>query len=187
MEESISPDLTEKGLLALAESPLDPQRLVAGGGQGEVFTTSDGGKTWKGAGAGLPGKTVRDIVLSVHRPDRVFVVLSGSNDSDSTSWIFRSDDFGNSWNSISANLPPESANALAEDSKTPGLLFVGTDLGVYVSTNNAGGWESLCQTLPTAPVVDLEVQDRDGALVAATHGLGIFLLDIEPIRKSVRK
>ncbi len=185
--QAISPDFGHGGLLALAESPLDPQRLVAAGGRGQVHLTSDGGQSWKPAGEGLPKKTIRDAALSTHDVDRVYVVLSGKSDNDSASYVFVTTDFGESWDSIAGNLPHESVNALAEDPKTKDLLFVGTDLGVYASTNAGKNWESLCSTLPTAPVVDLAVHGRDGALVAATHGLSLFLLEIDPIRSAVRK
>jgi photosystem II stability/assembly factor-like uncharacterized protein len=180
--QAISPDLGRRGLLALAESPLDPKRLVAGGGRGELHLTFDGGKCWQPAGADLPKKTVRDVVPSAHDAERVYVVLSGKNDHDCAAYVFVTHDFGKTWTSIAGNLPDESVNTLVEDPKTPGLIFVGTDLGVYASLNAGETWASLCHTLPTAPVVDLAVQARDAALVAATHGLSLFLLDITEIR-----
>jgi photosystem II stability/assembly factor-like uncharacterized protein len=185
--QAISPDFGQGGLLALAESPLDAQRMVAAGGRGQVHLTSDGGKTWKPAGVGLPKKIIRDVVPSAHDQDRVYVVLSGKPDDDCASYVFVSNDFGETWKSIANNLPNESVNALAEDPKSRDLLFVGTDLGVYVSTDAGKSWESLCGTLPTAPVVDVAVHGRDGALVAATHGLSLFLLDIKPIRGDAGK
>lgn len=185
--EAISKDLTRQALLALAESPVDSKRLIAGGAGGQVFTTIDGGKNWNSAGKGLPNKTIRDVVASVHDPNRIYVVLSGKGDSDSNSYVFVSNDFGKSWKSISSDLPHESANAMAEDAENEKLIFVGTDLGVYTSLDQGSRWQSLCNTLPTAPVVDLAVQSRDGALVAATHGLSLFLLDIKPVREKLQK
>jgi len=188
---AVSPDLGRRGLLALGESPLDPKRLVAGGGRGEVHLTSDGGGSWQAAGTGLPRKTIRDVVPSAHDADRVYVVLSGKEDQDCASYVFVTNDFGATWTSIARNLPDESVNTLAEDPANEDLLFVGTDLGVYVGTGvkdlGLREWHSLCLTLPTAPVVDLAVHARDGALVAATHGLGIFLLEIETIRAASGK
>jgi len=184
---AISPDFGHGGLLALAESPQDAKRMVAAGGRGQVHLTSDGGQTWQAAGDGLPRKIIRDVVASAHDPQRVYVVLSGKPDHDCASYVFVSEDFGKTWKSIASNLPNESVNALAEDPQTKDLLFVGTDLGVYVSTNAGKRWESLCGTLPTAPVVDVAVHGRDGALVAATHGLSLFLLDISPIRSDGRE
>jgi photosystem II stability/assembly factor-like uncharacterized protein len=127
---------------------------------------------------------VRDIVLSAHNPETVYVVFSGKEDEDSAAYVYRSTDYGETWASIAANLPGESCNAIAEDPTTKGLLYVGTDLGVYVSTDAGERWHSLCETLPTCSVVDLQVHGRDGVLVAATHGLSIFSLDIKPIRKA---
>ena len=181
----ISSDLTSQPLLALAESSVDSKRLIAGGTGGQVFLTRDGGANWEAAGDGLPRKTIRDIVASGHHPDRIFVVLSGKADSDSKSYVFVSHDFGKTWQSIAANLPHESVNAIAEDGLYENLLFVGTDLGVYTTLDSGQSWQSLCHTLPTAPVVDVAIQSRDGALVAATHGLSLFLLDIRPIRNKV--
>ncbi len=181
----VSPDFGNRSLLAVSESPLDPQRLVAGDGQGNIHFTLDGGKHWE-TSKDLPRKTVRDISASIHDPNRVYVVLSGRLDDDSNSYVFVTSDFGESWKSISGNLPNESANAIAEDPKTKSLLFLGTDLGAYVSINYGLNWESLCSTLPTAAVVDIEVHGRDGALVAATHGLSLFLLDVKPIRQAAR-
>ena len=185
--ESISPDLLDDGILALTESPVDPQRLIAGGKRGEVHLTRDGGQHWQAAGAGLPRQRIRDVIASTHDPDRVLVVLSGKESSDAQSYVYRSDDFGATWRSIASNLPTESCNALAEDPQRDGLLFVGTDLGVYVSCNGGDHWESLCHGLPTCSVADLAVHGRDHALVAATHGLSIFLLDIAPIREEAER
>ena len=185
--ESISGDLTRQPLLALAESPVDPKRLVAGGAGGQVFLTKDGGENWERCSEELPRKTIRDIVASAHDPSRVFVVLSGKKDSDSSSYVFVSNDFGKSWTRLATNLPHESVNAIVEDAQNESLIFVGTDLGVYASLNLGQSWQSLCATLPTAPVVDLAVQSRDGALVAATHGLSLFLLDIQPIREKLEE
>ncbi|MEZ6094558.1 MAG: hypothetical protein R3C03_10030 [Pirellulaceae bacterium] len=184
----ISPDLVDKdSLLALAESPLDPMRLVAGAAKGRVFLTDDGGKNWSLCGPGLPNAIVRDVVPSAHDPNLVFVVLSGKEDSDSASYVFSSVDYGKSWESIAANLPGESCNALVEDPAIKDLLFIGTDLGVYVSLDAGVKWHSLCDSLPTTSVMDLKVQARDGILVAATHGLSIFSLDINPIRNTAQK
>lgn len=183
--EKISPDLGSGPLLALSESPLDPQRLVAGG-RNQIHFTSDGGENWREFSQGLPNKTIRDVVTSSHNPDHVYVAMSGQSGRDTASYLYVTRDYGQSWESIASNLPHESVNAIAEDPATEGLLFAGTDLGVYVSTNSGGHWESLCETLPTAPVVDLAVHGRDGALVAATHGLSIFLLEIEAIRRTMQ-
>lgn len=184
--ESISPSFGSRGILSLSESPVDPLRLIVGDGRSKVHFTLDGGKHWK-TSKGLPNKTIGNVVASIHDPKRVYVVLSGRLENDFASYVYVTHDFGENWIPIATNLPNESVNAIAEDPKTDGLLFVGTDLGCYVSTDLGKRWESLCSSLPTAPVVDVQVHGRDGALVAATHGLSLFLLDIEPIRNTEKK
>lgn len=127
--ELISPDLGSGPLLALSESPLDPLRLVAGGGRGELHFTRDGGKSWQPAGEGLPGKTVRDVVTSRHDQDRVYVTLSGTRDGDIAPYVYVTPDFGETWKAIESGIPSEPVNALAEDPRDDRVLFVGTDLG----------------------------------------------------------
>ena len=182
---AISPDFGSSGLLALSESPLDPKRLACGGAGKPIHMTLNGGETWKEIGDGIPRKTLRDIEMSHHNADVMYVAVSGKNDSDCTAYVFRTSDFGKTWTDISANLPAESVNSIEEDPTIAGLLYVGTDSGVYVSLDNGQSWHSLSATLPTAPVVDLEVHARDGKLVAATHGLSIFVLDIQSIRSGL--
>ncbi|MDG1873880.1 MAG: hypothetical protein P8J27_08210 [Mariniblastus sp.] len=184
--ESISPNFGGRSILALAESPLDPNRLIAGDGRSQVHFTLDAGQTWK-TSATLPAKRIGNVIASHHDPNRAYVVQSGRVENDFSSYIHVTHDSGKTWKSISANLPHESVNAMVEDPKTDGLLFVGTDLGCYVSSNMGERWESLCHSLPTAAVVDVQIQARDGALVAATHGLSLFLLDIKPIRESLKR
>ncbi|HBE68609.1 MAG TPA: hypothetical protein DDW52_10730 [Planctomycetaceae bacterium] len=180
--QSISPDLVKRSaLLALAESPLDSRRLVAGAGRGQVFTTENGGESWRECSDGLPKFIVRDVIASQHNATTLFAVCSGKEDSDCTSHVYRSVDYGESWESIAAGLPAECCNAIAEDPVDNEILFVGTDLGVYVSTDTGQSWHSLSASLPTASVVDLAVSP-DGLLVAATHGLSLFCLDISGLR-----
>ena len=91
---------------------------------------------------------------------------------------------GRTWEAIGSNLPEEPVNASVEDPKAAGVLFVGTDLEVFASTDSGASWVSLGRNLPSAPVVDLAVpaRDDDDALVAVTPGLSAFLLHIGSVR-----
>ena len=182
----ISPNLDGRPLRKLSESPLEPKRLVAGG-RARVYFTSDGGQNWQRRNEGLDKGGISALYTSHHDPETVYVSMKESPSRGSASLLYVTDDFGKTWQSISSGLPHETVYSIAEDPKTKGLLFVGTELGVYASTDRGKTWSSLCATLPPAPVYDLEVQARDGALVVATHGLSVFLLEIEEIRKSMAK
>ncbi len=82
---------------------------------------------------------------------------------------------------ITANLPSESINVVREDPRDKNGLYVGTDLGVYVTLDRGASWDSLCNNLPTTPVHDMVVHSRDYELVIGTHGRSVFVLDVKSI------
>lgn len=182
--ERISGDLTGGGgaLICLAESALDPKRLASGARGGRVHVTKDGGEHWSSVGAGLPRKSMRRVRPSIHDPERLFVCLSGAGSDDRQAYVFESRDFGANWTSLSANLPPEPVNVLVEDPSQVGILYLGTDLGVYASLDDGASWLSLSAGLPTAPVTDLAVHHAEPTLVLVTHGLSAFACDLTAIR-----
>lgn len=196
--EPISPDLStgpgpeRQGnvpfgtITSIAESPLRAGLIWAGTDDGSVQVTADEGKSWSRVDDELPAKWVTRVVASAFRENTVYVTQSGYVEDDFTAYCFRSDDLGASWTSIVSNLPAESVNALAEDPTDERILYVGTDLGVYVSIDRGQSWSSLCATLPTTPVRDLLVHPRDPVLVIGTHGRSAWTLEIEAIRKAAR-
>lgn len=182
--ESISEDLGNRPLLAFEESPVDLQRLAVGGFSGRLHLSQDGGTTWLAAGEGLPQARIRDVTLSAHDSEVVYVVLSNGPHGDHGMHAYKSTDFGRTWISTAKHLPQEPANVIAEDPRNAACLYLGTDLGVYVSTDYGENWDSLSATLPTAAVVDLAVHSREPVVVAVTHGLSAFMLDIQSIRQA---
>ena len=190
----ISPDLSDPAegprgvvpfgtITMIAESEIQPGLIYVGTEGGSVWITRNGGESWKKVSQGLPGKWVSRVLASGHQADRVFVSLTGFREDDFGSYLFRSDDGGESWMSITANLPAESVNVVQEDPELSEVLYVGTDLGVYVSGDGGVTWHSLSANLPTTPVHDLEVHPRDGELVVGTHGRSVFVLDLVPVRR----
>ena len=117
----------------------------------------------------------------MHNPERVYVALSGSSDGDRRSYVFRSEDFGATWKSLAGNLPHEPVTALIEDPSNRNVLYLGTDLGVFASTDGGASWAVLGGGLPTCPVVDLAVHSASGTLVAVTHGLSAFALEVASV------
>ena len=113
---------------------------------------------------------------------RVYASFTGYREDDFNAYLFVSHDFGASWASISDGLPAESINVIAEDPTNEDILYVGTDLGVYVTLDRGRTWSALSTTLPTTPVHDLEVHPRDPEIVIATHGRSVWVLNIEEVR-----
>lgn len=180
----ISDDLTgnRSAIQSLSESPLDAKRLVTGAGLARVFLTADGGESWTAAGEGLAEMPISSVRTSSHNPDRVYVCLEDASRGNRRAYVYKSDDFGKSWQSISSNLPAEPVNVIVEDAAVSGLLYLATNLGVYASLDDGASWQSLSNKLPTAPFINMAVHPREPALVVVTHGLSAFLTSVKSIR-----
>ncbi len=188
----ISPDLTlgkdppntrYQAITALVESPHQSGVLFAGTDNGNVYRTRNDGKSWQAIHDGLPRYAVTNLALSPHDPDKVFVTFSGLGCDDFAPHVFRSDNAGNSWRSIAAGLPLETVHVLREDPRDSDTLYLGTDLGVYQSSQGGQNWISLRGNLPTASVQDLFIHPVQRELVIGTHGRGVFILDLSKKKK----
>ncbi len=194
----ISPDLTRGGtgpsphtghtLTALAESPLRPGVLYAGTDDGRVHVTKDDGKTWAELASRLPGVPagcwVTRIECSAHAPGTGWLSLSRHRYDDRRPYLFRTDDFGMTWRSLAANLPQEGpVHVVRGDARNPELLFAGTEFGLYVSLDAGTAWLPLKNGLPPCPVHDLVIHPRERELVVATHGRGLYVLDVAPLEE----
>jgi photosystem II stability/assembly factor-like uncharacterized protein len=167
---------------AIAPSPLDANLIWVGTSTGLIQVTHDGA-TWSNASpTGLPEHfTVNEIDPSPHDPNTAFAAVSVRRDLHP--YFFRTRDGGKTWDKIIAGLPEAgSANVIREDPVRKGMLFAGTQTGVYLSFDFGDHWQPLQLTLPTSPVRDLAVHGDD--LVAATFGRGLWILDdISPLRQ----
>jgi photosystem II stability/assembly factor-like uncharacterized protein len=126
---------------------------------------------------------VTRVVASSFDEGTVYVSQSGYRDDEFTAYLFRSTDFGKTWESLAAGLPAEPVNTVREDPKAKNLLYVGTDMGVFVSLDSGKTWTAMAGGLPHVPVHDLQVQPREGDLVLATHGRSVYLTEAAPLRK----
>jgi len=173
-------------LTALDESPLKAGVLYAGSDDGRVSVTLDDGANWTDISAGLPYyKHVWCIVASKYDPATVYIALIGRHDDDFNPYVYKSTNYGKTWTSIAANLPGGPTNVIREDPKRSDVLYLGTDLGVFVTTDGAKTWSYLGSGLPNAPVWDLKVHPRDNRLVIATNGRGMWIIDdVAPIQNT---
>lgn len=181
---------TERGdvpfatVTTLDESSLAFGVLWAGTDDGLVWVTRDGGVTWADV---TPPIAVRRWVSRVepsrHDRARAYVSHNGYRDDDLAAYVFRTDDFGETWVSIGGGLPAEAVNVVREDPVNPDVLYVGTDRGAYVSLDRGASWDSLAGGLPTVPVHDLVVHPRDRELVAGTHGRSVWVVDALPVQE----
>jgi photosystem II stability/assembly factor-like uncharacterized protein len=168
----------------VAESPLDRNVLWAGTDDGLVQVTRDGGKTWrKFVLPGLPDAQMNAIEASWRDPATAYVAATRYRMGDNAPYLFKTTNYGETWEKIVVGLPADGwSHVVREDPQQQGLLFAGTDCGVWVSFDAGKHWESLQQNLPNTPVTDLQVHETD--LVAATGGRAFWILDdITPLRQ----
>ena len=170
-------------ITTISESPLRPGLLYVGTDDGRVWITRNDGAQWTEVGRGLPPKWVSRVVASGHVPGTAYATLTGYRENDYRPYIFKTVDFGATWEPIAAGLPEEQVNVLREDPRSAATLYVGTDQGgVYVTKNGGTSWLSLCANLPPAAVHDLAIQARERELVIGTHGRSAFKIDLAPIQ-----
>ncbi|NIP60599.1 MAG: glycosyl hydrolase, partial [Gemmatimonadetes bacterium] len=171
-------------LWSIAESPVQEGVIWTGSNDGLVHVTRDGGDTWENVTSNLPdlppdGKISRvepshfDVATAYATVDRHML-------GDYEPYLYKTTDFGGSWNRIDAGIPRSTFSYLhivREDPNRAGVLYVGTENRVYVSTDDGAHWSSLQLNMPPAPVYWLTVQPHFDDLVVATYGRGIWILD----------
>lgn len=175
-------------LIAIAESPQQEGLIYAGTDDGLIQVTEDGGQNWRRVDSfrGVPDQSlIEDIIASEHDADVAFAVVDNHKRGDFKPYVLKTNDRGHSWQLISNNLPESgTAHTLAQDHIDPNLLFVGTEFGLFYSTNSGSDWHEFTG-LPTIAVRDLEIQRREGDLVIGTFGRGVYILDdYSPLRVS---
>ncbi len=176
-------------IVSLAESPKREGLIYVGTDDGLIQITEDGGKTWRKVEqfAGVPERTfVARIVASRHDAATAYALFNNHKNADFSPYIFRTTDAGKTWNPVASNLPKNHPLwALAEDPVSPGLLFVGTEFGLFFTADGGQKWIQLKGGLPTIAVRDLAIQARENDLIVGTFGRGMYVLDnYAPLREA---
>ena len=187
--EKISPEitLTKRGsATAMAESPRDANVLYAGTDDGALWVTRDGGRKWQeiSKNVGLPGpRWVATIEASQFENGRVYVAFDAHRSDDDDPYVYVSEDYGETWKSLRANLPRGSTRCLREDLKSQDLLFAGTEFGAWFSLDRGNSWNKFNTNLPTVAILELALHPTNGELVAATHGRSLWICDVSMLRQ----
>jgi photosystem II stability/assembly factor-like uncharacterized protein len=179
-------------IYAMAESRLEPGVLFVGANDGPVHVSRDGGSTWANRTPRdlPPGGRVQNIEESPHRKGSAYIALYRYlREHDLRPYLYRTDDYGRTWTRIADGtngIPGDHpTRVVREDPEVPGLLYAGTEFGVFVSFDNGGRWHSLQRNLPATPVTDLRVHRGD--LVIATMGRAFWIMDdVTPLRVVAR-
>lgn len=198
--ETISGDLTQGGkkgnvaygtLTTISESPFKFGLIYTGSDDGLIQITKNGGGNWDLVSQNIPlskdqaSLWVSRVVASKHRKERVYASLNGYRWDDFTPYIYVSDDYGQTWKSISNNIPASPVNVILEDPENENLLFAGTDNGLYASFDRGNSWEVFQNGMPNVAIHDLVIQSEAKHLLVGTHGRSIYKTDISVLQKMV--
>jgi photosystem II stability/assembly factor-like uncharacterized protein len=196
--EVISPDLTRgkpgsdpaagHSITAVAESPVKPGVLWAGTDDGRLHVSRNAGAEWTDVGARLPGvpaeRHITRIECSPFTAATAWLTLDRHRQDDRSPYVFRTDDYGTTWRPLASNLPHEApVYVIRASDRNRGLLFVGTEQGLFASLDGGENWERLRNGLPTVPVHDLVIHPRERELVIGTHGRSIYVMDVAPLEE----
>ena len=169
-------------IVTIAVSPLEEGVIYVGADDGNLQRSRDGGASWDdltGNLAGVPDQTyVTRVIASAHAASRLYVTLDGHRNDDYATYAFVSDDYGDSFRSLAAGLPPEAGlNVIREHHDNEDLLVVGGEFGVHLSLDRGASWHRIGGQIPTVPVDDLAIHPRENDLILGTHGRSIWIAD----------
>ena len=178
-------------VFAISESPLEPGVIWAGSNDGLVHVTRDGGGAWTDVTPNIPGLpprlTISNIQPSRHQPGKAYIAVDGHQVGVFDPYLYVTTDYGESWTRIDAGIPRSVlafTHVIREDPVAPGVLYAGTENGIWISFDDGASWRSMQSNLPHAPVHWITVQERFDDLVIATYGRGFWILDdITPLQQ----
>ena len=178
-------------LFSIAESHIEDGLIWTGSNDGLVQLTRDGGKTWTNLTNNIPGKpelgTISSIEPSRHQAGTAYITVDAHQLGDFDPYIYKTTNYGQSWVRLDAGIERSESSFIhvtREDPKVAGLLYAGTDKGLYISKDDGKSWFRLRNNLPPAPIYWLTIQEEFNDLVIGTYGRGFYILDdITPIRE----
>ena len=175
-------------IVALAESPKKVGLYFTGTDDGVVSMSKDAGKTWTNLTSrlvGFPtGAFVSEVVPSRYDSATVYITVDNHRLNDYNTYIWVSNDLGATFHSLNANLNGEAVKTLTEDQKNPDVLYVGTETGLFLTLDRGRSWRRFKANLPSVRVDEITLHPRDNAMIVATHGRALWILDhLEPIQE----
>ncbi len=176
-------------IVALGESPKMPGVFYTGTDDGTVSMSRDNGKTWSNITSHLPGfpaghAFVSEVVPSRFDAGTVYITVDNHRLNDYDPYVWMSTDFGATFKKMTTGLNGEVIKTLTEDTRNPDVLYVGTETGIFLTLDRGASWRRFKANLPTVRVDELTIHPRDNALLIATHGRALWILDhLEPIQE----
>jgi hypothetical protein len=168
-------------ILSIVIAPTDPKVIWVGTDDGYVQVTRDGGKTWANVTAHIPGAPewarVYKIGVSPFDAGTAFVSFDAHMLGDRRAYVYKTSDYGQTWQSIASGLPESPVFVVGEDPNQRGFLALGNDRGLFYSRDAGAHWHKWTAHFPTVPVFDLRFDRKTHDVIVATHGRGLFVFD----------
>ncbi len=181
----ISPDLsdgipgTRLGTVTTIDvAPTNSNVIYAGTDDSHVWVTTDYGSNWTDISTALPYRWVTRVKVDPNNENNVYVTFSGLRWRDPQSHVFKSTNMGADWSDISSNLPDAPANAFAVDNNDPNRLYLGSDVGAFMSFNGGTSWQPIADGLPVVSVYDMKIHPVENYLAIGTHGRSMYKIDL---------
>ncbi len=175
-------------IFTIAESSLNENVIWVGTDDGNIQVTKNGGKSWDNVTDnlnGVPKNTwVYHIEASVHGEGTAYAVLEGHTSGDMNPYVYKTTDYGQTWTSIATDEIGSFVRNIQEDYENEDLLFLGTEVGLYITVNGGKNWSKFTNNMPAVAIHYMDLHKKTNDLVMGTHGRGIIILDdISPLRQ----
>nr|HMP29021.1 hypothetical protein [Saprospiraceae bacterium] len=179
-------------ILAIAPSPMDKDVIWVGTDDGNLQVTQNGGKSWTNVIANIKSAPknawIPYIEVSRYNKGEAFVILNHYRSNDYSAYAYHTTDFGKTWTRIADDTQIGGFTlCLVQHHRTPNLLFLGTDVGLYVSFDKGANWQHINKGFPMVQVADLKIQERENDLVIGTFGRSLYVLDNLSIFEKIAK
>jgi hypothetical protein len=187
----ISPQLTDYSggrlgtITTIAVAPTNSNVIYVGSDDSHVWVSADNGTNWTEISDGLPERWVTRVAVDLTDENIIYATFNGLKWKDPQPHVYRSTDKGSTWTDISSNLPDAPVNAFAVDPVEPSRLYLGNDVGMYVSFNSGQSWWVLGEGLPILPIGDIEIHPTTRELVAGTYGRSMYKIDLNLVPTNV--
>lgn len=184
---AVSPDLTNGNqarlgtVSTIAVARTNSNIIMAGTDDANVWITTNSGTNWTKVSSTLPYRWITRVAFDPVNDNIAYVTFNGLKWKDPQPHVFRTTNRGQTWQDISSNLPDAPVNAFDIDPNRPNVLFVGSDVGAYVSFNTGASWQYLGTGLPMVSVYDFKIHPTANYLVAGTHGRSMYKIDLSQV------
>ena len=165
----------------IAVSPVNNNIIIAGTGDGLIHISTNAGTTWEDITNGIPDRWITKVIADPFDENTIYATISGFRWDEQLPHVYMSDDLGQTWQSISGNLPELPVNDIVLDQEYQGYIYIGTDAGVFFTNNGGGEWFMLSDGLPCVAVMAMKIHNPSRSLVIGTYGVSMYRLNLDDL------